>query len=201
MLHPLDRLVGAPVEIGHGDGSRTKSRFPELIRSDPLWTSIRSMSYEPVPGLRLHCAMEGDLWECEDQRNWGDASFKTYSRPTSLPSPYLLLAGVRMEQVVTLSLCSAPERPHRARQPAVSIAVGGDTSARMPQIGISACPADAIFLPCRNYRRPWRPVGELPPRSSSVGDRWPAEELPGALGQAEFEGAAGDYPVGGGRPS
>ena len=142
LLHPLDRLVGAPVEIGHGDGSRSKSRFPELIRSEPLWTSIRSLSYEPAPGLRLLCTMEGDLWECEDQRNWGDASFKTYSRPTSLPSPYLLPAGVRMEQVVTLSLCSAPVRPHRARQPAVSIAVGGDTSARMPQIGISACPAD-----------------------------------------------------------
>src|SRR5215472_323513 len=75
LLHPLERVVGTPVEIEHGDGTRSLSRFPEEIRSDPLWTSIRSLCYEPARQLRFRCVMEGDLWECEDQRNWGDASF------------------------------------------------------------------------------------------------------------------------------
>ena len=37
--------------------------------------------------------MEGDTWETEDHRNWTDASFKTYSRPLSLPYPYAIAKG------------------------------------------------------------------------------------------------------------
>ena len=37
--------------------------------------------------------MEGDTFEMEDQRNWSDASYKTYVRPLALPWPYVLPAG------------------------------------------------------------------------------------------------------------
>ena len=36
---------------------------------------------------------EGDLWEMEDQRNWTDASYKTYSTPLRLPYPVEIQRG------------------------------------------------------------------------------------------------------------
>ena len=35
----------------------------------------------------------GDAFEMEDQRNWADASFKTYVRPLSKPRPYVIAKG------------------------------------------------------------------------------------------------------------
>mgnify|MGYP006195238293 CR=1 FL=1 len=46
----------------------------------------------------------GDVFEMEDQRNWTDASYKTYVRPLALPWPYTLEAGTELEQAVTPSL-------------------------------------------------------------------------------------------------
>ncbi len=38
----------------------------------------------------------------EDQRNWTDASYKTYSTPLALPFPVEIRAGETVEQTVTL---------------------------------------------------------------------------------------------------
>jgi hypothetical protein len=45
---------------------------------------------------------EGDVFEMEDQRNWTDASFKTYSTPLRLPLPVVVERGTRIDQSVTL---------------------------------------------------------------------------------------------------
>ena len=37
--------------------------------------------------------MKGDAFEMEDQRNWADASFKTYVRPLPKPRPYVIAEG------------------------------------------------------------------------------------------------------------
>jgi hypothetical protein len=42
---------------------------------------------------RLELQFEGDLFELEDQRNWGDASFKTYCTPLRLGFPRSIRAG------------------------------------------------------------------------------------------------------------
>jgi len=48
--------------------------------------------------------MEGDTYEMEDQRNWTDASYKTYVRPLALPWPYILPRDERIEQAVRLTV-------------------------------------------------------------------------------------------------
>ena len=40
----------------------------------------------------------------EDQRNWTDASYKTFSTPLRLPYPVEVPAGARIAQTVTLAL-------------------------------------------------------------------------------------------------
>ena len=58
---------------------------------------IRALTHEPLPGVRVACRMEGDAFEMEDQRNWLDASYKTYVRPLALPWPYTIGKGEQLE--------------------------------------------------------------------------------------------------------
>jgi hypothetical protein len=71
--------------------------------------------------------MEGDVFEMEDQRNWSDASFKSYCRPLSLPFPYDVAAGetIRQRVVLTARADEAVARPDGGAEPMV---------ARMPQV-------------------------------------------------------------------
>jgi hypothetical protein len=80
--------------------------------------------------------MEGDTFEMEDQRNWGDASYKTYVRPLALPWGYTLPKGSRHEQAVRLSLSghAASFAALPARETTVTL--GGGLPERMPEIGV-----------------------------------------------------------------
>jgi hypothetical protein len=57
-----------------------------------------------APGITARCLMTGDVFEMEDQRNWSDASYKTYVRPLALPWPYVMESGVRNQQSVELQI-------------------------------------------------------------------------------------------------
>ena len=76
--------------------------MPELISPDQPAMAIRTLSHEAAPGLSVSCRLEGDIFEMEDQRNWTDASFKTYVRPVALPRPFKVAAGERIVQSVTI---------------------------------------------------------------------------------------------------
>src|SRR5271165_3226470 len=107
VLHPAG-LAGQELKVRHVDGS------------------------EEVPALWATCLMEGDAFEMEDQRNWTDASYKTYVRPLALPWGYTLVNGSRHEQSVRLSFAGAFQ-PSRARpaEPA-TVRLGADLGTAMP---------------------------------------------------------------------
>ena len=52
--------------------------------------NMRAITHEFAPGAKVDCRMEGDVYEMEDQRNWMDASYKTYVRPLAEPWPYTI---------------------------------------------------------------------------------------------------------------
>src|SRR5262245_33513561 len=104
ILHPIAGVAGRAVEIEHTDGQIVQGRFPELIDPVQPMMNLRSLTHEAALALKVTCRMEGDTFEMEDQRNWTDASYKTYVRPLALPWPYTLAAGTRLEQTVSLSV-------------------------------------------------------------------------------------------------
>lgn len=104
VLHPLEGVVGQPVVIEHVDGSREHATFPELIAPSQPFKEIRAIQHQVGPGITAHCRLSGDVFEMEDQRNWSDASYKTYVRPLALPWPYLMEQGVRNQQSVELQI-------------------------------------------------------------------------------------------------
>jgi hypothetical protein len=104
VLHPIEGVAGSPVEIAHVDGKVVQGKFPEIIDPVQPMMNLRSLTHEAAPGLRVACLMEGDTFEMEDQRNWTDASYKTYVRPLALPWPYTLKKGETLDQAVTLTV-------------------------------------------------------------------------------------------------
>src|SRR4051812_33158878 len=103
VLHPAG-VAGLPVEIERVSGETVRGKFPELIDPVQPMMDLRALTHEAAPGLRVTCRMEGDTFEMEDQRNWTDASYKTYVRPLALPWPYALSAGTELEQSVTVTV-------------------------------------------------------------------------------------------------
>ncbi|MCE7030623.1 hypothetical protein [Jiella avicenniae] len=136
VLHPVNGVAGEPVTIEHVDGKVENGRFPEVI--DPLqpMMELRTLTHEPVEGLKVICRMEGDTFEMEDQRNWTDASYKTYVRPLALPWPYTLKPGERIDQTVTISVEGGPASSSaRGDAGAVSLSLG-EAGGKAPRIGI-----------------------------------------------------------------
>ena len=108
--------------------------FPQHISpSQPIF-DIRALTHEAAPGLWATCRMEADTFEMEDQRNWGDASYKTYVRPLALPWGYTLSKGSRHEQAVRLSFDGRPEggREEKAARETTSRRLGGELARRYP---------------------------------------------------------------------
>jgi hypothetical protein len=141
VLHPLAGVAGRPVRVVHTDGSEATDTFPALIKpSQPIF-HIRSLAHEIAPGVWATCTMEGDAFEMEDQRNWSDASYKTYIRPLAKPVPYVLNKGSRHIQRVRLSISGAALRPPPGDAGEVEVSVGRETGGTLPLLGIGV-PAD-----------------------------------------------------------
>ena len=138
VLHGVEGISGHPVEVSAVDGQVVATRFPEVIDPAQPIMNIRALSHEVAPGLRVTCTMLGDTFEMEDQRNWTDASYKTYVRPLGLPHPFVLKAGETIEQAVELRFEGAAPVPADAAgggTPEVSVAVGAEAG-RVPRIAM-----------------------------------------------------------------
>ncbi|CAN7415608.1 hypothetical protein LJR045_002640 [Microbacterium sp. LjRoot45] len=107
LLHPPG-LAGSPLDVDHAGGGSERTAFPADISPHQPVMDIASLSWT-TGGMRATVRFAGDVFEMEDQRNWTDASFKTYSRPLSLPFPYHLDAGERVRQKITLEVAPATE--------------------------------------------------------------------------------------------
>jgi hypothetical protein len=104
VLHPIEGVAGQPAVVERVDGSQEQTNFPELIMPAQPFKDIRAIQHHVTPFITARCCMNGDVFEMEDQRNWSDASYKTYVRPLSLPWPYAMEQGVENRQSVELSI-------------------------------------------------------------------------------------------------
>ena len=139
VLHPIAGVAGGPVEIEHTDGRIVKGRFPDVIDPIQPMMDLRCLTHQAAPGLRVACRMEGDTFEMEDQRNWTDASYKTYVRPLALPWPYTLKAGTQLEQSVTLAISGSASARAASGDQAISLALGSQ-SGPAPALGLGLDP-------------------------------------------------------------
>lgn len=111
VLHPIEGVAGAPLRVEHGDAPAEDSQFPAMIAPWQPFQNITGLIHQ-AGGLRVTCRFEGDVFEMEDQRQWGDASYKTYVRPLALPWPYCIADGSVIRQAVEIRWeAAAPAAP------------------------------------------------------------------------------------------
>ncbi|MPZ20666.1 MAG: hypothetical protein GEV06_22560 [Luteitalea sp.] len=142
VLHPIRECAGRPVRATLTSGTQRDLRFPVLVAVEqPIegFTDLSALAYDAGRDTRIELAFEGDRFETEDQRNWIDASFKTYSTPLALPKPVVVAAGTRIEQRVTLRVVSrasarTPPPGGRQRVPA-DVPVDAPAGA-LPPVGV-----------------------------------------------------------------
>ena len=143
ILHPVVGLAGEPAEVTHVDGAVERARFPDLIAPLQPFMEMRSINHQVAPGVRATCRMEGDTFEMEDQRNWSDASYKTYVRPLALPWPYVLPTGVPVRQLVRLDIgAKGASAVAKRGDEAVALTLGG-VQGRLPAFGLVITPEEA----------------------------------------------------------
>ncbi len=140
VLHPAG-LAGASLRVEHGDGSVQDACFPALIDPWQPFTDIAALIHRQ-DGVTVACRFDGDAFEMEDQRNWSDASYKTYVRPLAKPWPYVVPAGSVDRQSVRLEIGGAVAPPARPDSDAIEIEVG-ETIGAMPRIGLAITPGEA----------------------------------------------------------
>ena len=107
VLHPAS-CSGVDCEVEHFNSEAEKASFPVEISPSQPFFDIKAITHQPAKGVVVRVDFEGDVFEMEDQRNWTDASFKTYCTPLALPFPALVKMGDRFRQTVTISLQSEP---------------------------------------------------------------------------------------------
>jgi hypothetical protein len=151
VLHPVEECAGAACAVETADGASTGDAFPRLVSPHQPFLGVRAIRHEVEPGLEAEVRLEGEVFETEDQRNWSDASFKTYSTPLALPLPVEVGEGERIRQSVTLVLHGAPGPKTVSRGwlsgDVVGVAVEAETSRPWPRLGLglgeSSLPPDA----------------------------------------------------------
>lgn len=110
ILHPVESMIGAEV-TAHGPHGLERLIVSRMIHPQSIVKGLPSAMMAPFSVLEieredvglLRMELTGDLFELEDQRNWGDASFKTYCTPLSLGFPRHLTQGTLVSQAVEIS--------------------------------------------------------------------------------------------------
>jgi hypothetical protein len=140
ILHPIDGIAGAPVTVEHTGGETVEGRFPEVIDPVQPMMDLRALTHRTPGGLKVRVLMEGDTYEMEDQRNWTDASYKTYVRPLARPWPYRIEPGEVVDQRITVTVTG--EAAATPPEGAVRLRPGAEAG-RVPPLGLGLRPEDA----------------------------------------------------------
>jgi hypothetical protein len=83
----------------------------------------------------------------EDQRNWTDSSFKTYSTPLSLPFPRLIETGTRIVQQVTVSIQRTAGGIAAVEREMITVTEHTERGQRpFPQLGFEDAPEEAVDM-------------------------------------------------------
>lgn len=103
LLHPLIGVVGQPVRVTSPDGETSNTVMPEQISPAQPIKDIAGLAFE-IEGVALDIKFDGEIFEMEDQRNWSDASYKTYCRPLVEPFAYTIAKGETLRHEIRLSI-------------------------------------------------------------------------------------------------
>ena len=143
VLHPIKACAGKICTLNHPDGTVEKAVFPELISPIQPMFNISEMEWSPAPGISAKLRFLGDVFEMEDQRNWTDASYKTYCRPLGLPFPFEIKNGEKIHQKIILEI--RDETPNEIGSSCYTLNIDEEKTYRIPEIGVCSTSRNEPF--------------------------------------------------------
>ncbi len=143
VLHPIE-LAGRRLEA-ETPWARIEGRFPTRITSITPIGNLVALRQDPGGPREALLRFRGELFEMEDQRNWTDASFKTFGTPLCLPIPVIVGPGDVVDQQITVEI---PDRIVRA---ATNRTAGRRATAIRPGAPLDL-PAVGTTLPTTHHR-------------------------------------------------
>jgi hypothetical protein len=137
VLHPIRECPGQPCRVEKADGTVEDGCFPRHISPHQPFKDMRAISHEVVPGVWAEVRFTGDIFEMEDQRNWTDASYKTYCTPLALPFPVEVPQGTTIHQSVTLTVNGVlGDEPARQRDTGTTFSIEPERAAPLMRLGL-----------------------------------------------------------------
>jgi hypothetical protein len=113
VLYPVRTLLGSHMQT-EGPHGIHRLQIQEQLYPQPIIDNLPRGMTPPFSSLsislrqsgRLQCHFSGDLFELEDQRNWGDASFKAYCTPLSVGFPRFVTSGTLVRHQVEATVAT-----------------------------------------------------------------------------------------------
>jgi len=142
LLHP-PRLAGEELQVAHPEGGGDSLLFPVSISPHQPARDVSALTWSDGPRL-FRADFAGDVFEMEDQRNWSDASYKTYNRSLDEPFPYPLMAEEHIRQRITLTALgplAPPSVSPTGAGPAASTTLTMTSAGSVPTVAIGASTA------------------------------------------------------------
>jgi hypothetical protein len=137
VLHAASECAGDACVIEKSDGALEEGHFPSEISPHQPFKDMKGITHEVLPGVRARVAFQGDVFEMEDQRNWTDASYKTYCTPLAVPFPVEVKAGDKIQQSVSISLDGqGSDTDEVSDDDWVTFAPTGKGAVPLPEIGL-----------------------------------------------------------------
>ena len=135
ILHPIKGVAGVECETFHVEGKSNFNHFPVFVSPHNPFKDLEGMRWKSF-GTWWSLHFEGDVFETEDQRNWTDASFKTFCTPLQKLFPVQLLKGDQVSQKVVFHSETRPDHVDSASK-LITITATMEESKLVP-IGIGA---------------------------------------------------------------
>lgn len=139
IVHPLSSHAGRAVETSGGSDGPYRGTLPRLVGPQAIRDGVIVGIMPPFRHLTVHLAsgqldlaVEGDEFEMEDERNWTEMGYKSYSGPLRRPWPLTAEAGDGFEQALSIEYRG---RTRPVKQPSPTLVVGTPTGDAVPRLG------------------------------------------------------------------
>lgn len=136
ILHPIKGIAGQAAEIHHPDKSMETKQFPILVSPENPFKEVRKLRWK-MKDVWFEVAMSGDVFETEDQRNWTDASYKTFCTPQNIPIPVQLKRGDQVYQKVVFHPVSPLPKVAPTTDVIVKLTPTGKRT-KLPAVGVGS---------------------------------------------------------------
>ena len=181
VLHPATE-AGHRVEVHHPDGTVTAGRWPTPISPHQPFREVTGFGWTRQ-GITAQLDLSGEVFETEDQRNWTDASFKTYGTPLGRPFPVLVRPGEQTRQRASLRVSGRSDRA-QPRGPDDQVRIWPEVTGLLPTLSLGA----ALYPPPLDSPAPSAGSGRY--ESVLVELAGPEDRWPGLLNAAQEQAAA-----------